>query len=430
MSTARLVHDQLAVRVGLLTSLLLVALSVSGVTLGPRAHDTSTERAREAPEADAPSLRLAIPLLDAGVPEDKEEQFDRRIWPELRNAESVRIAVKLKEAIEALGTFPEVIVSPDTSASADFYLLARIEASNGEDLRLGWRLMDAAQRSWIPSACPPRCWRTTKYRLWEGWHDAHDAEHEDPFAPLYTEVAGDVHRAIALLRKKDRRTHPSRLSDLDRATTTRAVVFASFFSPELYGDAVIQHPRGFLELDHLPARDSDDWARIESIRARDERFAMLVSDQYLGLAAQMQKTYSDWQKDNFPLAREARLARREATLSAVLGGIAAAGAVAAAVDGGNPKDTSAVLAAAGAVAIANSVSERKKAEAMHAQINEIGATVHGALKPMVVATRHRTVTLTGTAREQFLQWRELLRDLYENTLTDIEAVQFAPSGEA
>ena len=423
-------HAQLT---GLVTAaVLFAALASSADTLGPRVEDSPAPATRADTASDAPALRLAIPVLDPGIPSSQEEQVKQRVWPALREAESVRVAIKLKEAIDNRGTFRDVIVAPDGSASADFYLLGRVEDSNGEDLRIRWRLMDATQNVHIRP-------RTDKQRLWDGWHDVNDAADTDPFSPLYADIADRIHKKLAdLQRKHERQVEKNRglvargrspkLSALDAATTTRAVVFAAYFAPDLYGDA-LKEERGRMKLAYLPTQEGDEWSRIESIGARDERFAVLVSDQYAALAAQMQKSYSDWQKDNFPLAREARLARREATWSAVAGALGAVGAVAAATDDETSDGAAAALAVASAAAIANSVAERKKAEAMHAEINEIGATVQGALRPMVVETQDRTVTLTGTAREQFLQWRGLLQDLYASTATDIEAVQFADTGE-
>lgn len=431
-------------RWGVAAALVLFAcLSGHGAnSLGPRADDPApaNDDPPLAPTPDLAPLRLAIPVLDPNVPSSHEAQRRQRVWPELRNAESVRIAVKLMEKIVERGTFRDVVVSPDARASADFYLLARIEQSNGEDLKLGWRLADATQRSWIPDNCR-NCWRNESRRLWNGWHDAHDAAEIDPFDPLYARIADQIHGKIAELasrharqmeknRRLEARGRSGKLSDLETAAATRSLVFAAFFAPDLYGDAV-KEKRGKLKLSYLPVQNDDDWARIESIRARDERFAVLVSDEYAGLADRMRKPYSDWQKESFPLAREARLARRAAFWSGVAGGVAAVGAAAAAGDESNPKseETAAVLATAATVAVVNSVLETRKANAMHAQINEIGATTQAALKPMVVETRDRTITLTGTASEQFRQWRALLRELYANTATDIEAVRFGEGGE-
>lgn len=422
---------------GVVALVLLASLSVDAERLGPRADSGPVPKEDAPPEQVRTSipLRLAIPLLDPGIPSSLGNTVEIGIWPELRNAESVRMAVRLMERVAERGTFRDVVVSPDGSASADFYLLAQIHESNGEDLKVSWRLADATQRSWIPDNCR-RCWRKENLRLRDGWHDAHDAADSDPFDPLYRRIAEQIHDKIAELgdrherqmeqnRRSARKGRSGKLSELETAATTRSLVFAAFFAPDLYGDAV-QEKRGRLTLSYLPTMDDDDWARIESVRARDERFAVLVSDQYAGFAERMQKTYSDWQKESFPLAREARLARREAFWSGVAGGVAVVGAAAVAADDSvsAADEKAAVLATAGAAAIANSVIEAGKARAMQAQINEIGATAQAALKPMVVETRDRTVTLTGTASEQFRQWRDLLRELYSNTATDIEAVRF------
>ena len=423
---------------GALTALaILGAFSIAAIELGPRVQDTPPGEPAKDATLDAMALRLAIPVLNPGIPSSQQEQFKSGIWPELRNAEAMRIAVKLREQIDRRGTFRDVVVSPDTSASADFYLLARIDESNGEDLKLRWSLVDATQTYRIPANCRrSSCWKRDDRRVWDGWHEANDVTKADPFEPLYAKIADQVHSTMKdLARKhesqieKNRRAksgRASKLSELQAAKAARSVVFAAYFAPDIYGDAITQQ-RGRLKLSYLPSQDGEEWTRIEAIRVRDERFAVLVSEQYGGFADRMHNPYSEWQKESFPLARQARLARREATLSAIGGGIAALGAAAAAEDG---KDTTAgALAAAGAAAIVNSIAERKKASAMQTEINELGATAQIALKPMVVATRDRTVTLTGTAREQFTQWRTLLRDLYTNTSTDFEAVQFAEDGE-
>ena len=373
MRSSRPTHEPGRVK-ALLMGLALVASmsSFAAVTLGPRADNPPTPETAEAPASDGPALRLAIPVFDPGIPSNQEEQVKKRIWPALRNAESVRVAIKLKEAIDSRGTFRDVIVTPDGSASADFYLLGRIEASNGEDLRLRWRLMDATQTLQIAA-------RTDKLRLWNGWHDVNDAADTDPFSQLYAGIADRIHRKVADLRGKHKRQaeknralvakgRSPKLSALETAVTTRSVVFAAYFAPDLYDDA-LKEERGRVKLSYLPAQDGDEWARIESISVRDERFAVLVSDQYAALAAQMQKSYTDWQKDNFPLAREARLARREATWSAVAGVLGAVGAVAAATDDETSDGTAAALAVASAAAIANSVAERKKADACSDQRN-------------------------------------------------------------
>ena len=428
------------VKASLLALAVLGALSAAAIELGPRADQTAPGEVAKDATLDAMALRLAIPVLNPGVPSSQEEQYKRGIWPELRNAEAMRIAVKLRERIAERGTFRDVVVSPDTSVSADFYLLARIDESNGEDLKVRWSLVDATQTYRVPARCRrSNCWKTEDRRLWEGWHETNDVSEKDPFEQLYAKIADQVHDTMTdLARKHEKQMEKNRranekkggrggkLSDLQAAKTTRTVMFAAYFAPDMYGDAVTEK-RGRLELAYLPSEDGEEWTRIEAFRVRDERFAVLVSDQYGGFAERMHKPYGEWQKESFPLAREARLARRESTLSGIGGAIAAIGAVKA-VDEGN-RTAGGALAAVSAAAITNSVRERRKASAMQEQINELGATAQIALEPMVVATRDRTVTLTGTAHEQFTQWRTLLRDLYMNTSSDIEAVQFADAGE-
>ena len=94
-----------------------------------------------------PLLDVVIPVFDPGLPSDESKWEESGIWPELRRAESVRVATKIRESIKELGIFGEVIVSPDASASGDLYVMGKIVDSNGEDLRLSVEVYDTTGKA-------------------------------------------------------------------------------------------------------------------------------------------------------------------------------------------------------------------------------------------------------------------------------------------
>src|SRR5690606_9884960 len=52
---------------------------------------------------------------------------------------------------------------------------------------------------------------------------------------------------------------------------------------------------------------------------------------------------------------------------------------------------------------------------MHADsIKQLGESFQAEVQPMVVEVEGRTLQLRGTAEEQFQEWRQLLKELYEN----------------
>ena len=86
---------------------LLLTQASSGVSVGPRVGpvaapqslDVENEEEFFRSRMNIPQLRLAIPVLDPGIPESTKKQEEEGIWPELRKAEAVRCAFKLKQWI-------------------------------------------------------------------------------------------------------------------------------------------------------------------------------------------------------------------------------------------------------------------------------------------------------------------------------------------
>ena len=398
------------------------------VELGPRIereNEVQAVRATPRPALDIPPLRLAIPVLDPGLPENRAVWEERGIWPELRRAESVRCAQQIANAIRDLGHFESVIVAPDTSVSADLYLLGEIAASNGEDLKIRYRLLDATGKTWIQK-------KTAKHRVPLGWHANNTDRQADPFDALYAAIARDVEKSLTTQARRHASTSKQnakrlakgkspRMSDLDKVALTRDLVLAGYFAPDRYGDALKQSG-GRMKIQYVPYTGDEDWSRIQSVSARDDAFGSHLSSEYAAFAEKMQGSYALWQQDSFPYAREQRILKERATAQGVLGALAAVATVAAAADGdvGTLPTVAAGVASTALIVSAFRTNNRRKDQVR--QLNELGRSLQAELAPSVVEMRESTVTLRGTAREQFQQWRSLLRDLYANDAEDFEAV--------
>ncbi len=415
----------------LLFSIAAMPAAGADVELGPRVErEEQTPATGKAPRAvlDIPPLRLAVPVLDPGLPEDRSVWEKRGIWPELRRAESVRFADRIADAIRNLGHFESVIVSPDTSTSADIYLIGEIAASNGEDLKIVYRLLDTTGKTWIQL-------KTVRHRVPEGWHQNNTDRQADPFATLYTAIARDVEKSLTAQARRHSRTvkqnasrtaqgKTPKLSNLDKVALTRDLVLAAYFAPDQYGDALKQSG-GRLKIQYLPYTQGEDWARIESVSARDDAFSKRLSAEYTAFADEMQSSYALWQRDSYPYAREQRTLKGKAAARGIMGALAAVATVAAAQSGtvGTLPTVAAGVASTALIVSSFRTNSRRKNQVR--QLNELGRSLQAELAPTVVEMRESTVTLRGTAREQFQQWRSLLRDIYANDADDVEAVRVA-----
>ena len=423
-------------------SLLLAcaAAEAPAARFGPKTEEEAKAAEAKARQQDAqrvatfdyrgPPLILAIPLLDPGLG-DADEALEDEVWPELRRAESVRLALKLKEALAQTRVFSEVLVAPDSSISADFFLLGRIEKSNGEDLALGLELFDTTGKAWFPQR------KTFSHRANDRWHEDPAQVGVDPFVPVYVAAAEAVAKAVAKAgrqhakqearnQKQRRKGKPEKVreSELGKLVLIRQLLFARALSPELYGDAVADR-KGRWSLAYAPATDDENWGRVQAMKAADSKFLEFSGRNYALLGSDMDEPYLVWQREAYPIAKAARKARSAARWQLAAGILGAVAGIAAAADGAASEDGEAIgaaVAAAGVAAIASSFRARAEHQGHAELLNELGQSVQGNIAPKLVEMEGRQVKLSGTAAEQLAQWRGFLQEVYDDASVDPDAI--------
>ncbi|MYD44816.1 MAG: hypothetical protein F4W92_00465 [Gammaproteobacteria bacterium] len=426
----------------LLAFSLAITQSTFGVSVGPRIGPTTAPETLDVEQEkeffktkmNIPDLRLAIPILDPGIPESTQVQQEEGIWPELRKAEAVRSAIKLKQWIHRYNQFDSIVIAADASVSADIYLIGRIVESDSETMRIAYQVVDARGVAWTEE-------RTKKHRVELGWHERYGNTDRDPFDELYNKIAEDVYEEL-----KDRgKAHveqlehnekvgpdKARYSELQLITTTRDLVFACFISPE-YNDYLERKGSQYV-VRYAPDEQSDSWRRIQTIMYREDEFAQLIEDHYEGFRDQIEKDYEKWQEDTFPVARDVRLTKRNRTIKAIVGVALVAGSIAAAEDGAaKDGDRSAENAAAagvlgGGALIAAAFRDNHLHKQAVEEINELSRSLHNSIRPTRIDLNGKIITLTGTVQDQFGQWRSMLADMYVQS-QDSDAVTILTEDE-
>ena len=349
---------------------LLFTVPCWGMRVGPRLDESSSLEAQginDSPEVlkqrlNIPSMRLAIPVLNPGIPESTLDQENAGIWPELRKAEAVRSAFKLKDWMHRYNQFDSIVVSADVSVSADLYLIARIVKSDSETMKLAYRIVDARGVFWTDE-------RVKEHRTEIGWQNRYGSTEKDPFDPLYDKIALDLYNELIMKSelhanqlKRNEFVGPrlARLTDLERITFTRDLAFARYLSPE-YEDT-LKEVGDRLELEYIPENWSKNWVRISSIMTREEDFVQVIEQYYEKFIAKVEPDYKTWQRDTFPVARKLRTAwdKREALV----------------------------------------------------EINNLGKRLHTTIEPTRIELNGKVTTLTGSVQSQFGEWRSMLADIY------------------
>ena len=424
-----------------LLSLGLWTTALAG-TLGPRVPEAESNRSSPAATAqknlptrmDIPPLKVAVPVLGTGVDEFSDDLEKEGIWPGLRKTETIRSATKIRDALFDLNQFESVVVFPDTSISADLYVLGSIRESTGEIMSIEWQLVDATGKIWIRK-------KKETHRVPPGWHERFGGTGIDPFQELYSKIAYSVYKELKKYarkhdtvvkqnRKRAREGQSPKLSELDRIVAIRELVMAQYFAPEIYGDAIAEkkssRSNSRLTLQYLPDKSAQEWTRIESFRQRDETFTLLMNDYYNTFRAKVDPSYELWLKDIYPIARETRILRRQANVEKALGVVTLIAAASAAKDAdstGKRDRAIAVGAAVGSTLLIKGFIDSARSKEQLEIFNETARSYHDSFNPISVELAGKTITLQGTAQEQFAQWRGLLRDFYEREDSEIEEVQ-------
>ncbi len=200
-------------------------------------------------------------------------------------------------------------------------------------------------------------------------------------------------------------------------------------------------PKGMVKIARLPSENDPINTRIDHIRERDSGVIDTVNGYYANFADQMSESYGQWRRSSFDEIEKEDRTRNQARTRTFLGAAALLASVFVpgqcnTLDYNCRRVESAVRAAGaigGTAAILSGLKKYSDAK-VHAQaLKELSDSFRSEVAPQVVDVEGRTLRLTGTAEEQYREWRKLLHQLYleENgTLTASGDISLPPSPAA
>ena len=330
-------------------------------------------------------MGVIIPVFDPGLPKDQADYEDEDIWPELRRAEANRFAHKLKEKLDITGQFGSVRVTPDKTATGEFYVFGRIVESNGEEVEIGVQVFDISGQKWLDESFD--------HEVSEAFHKSVRNKGKDSYDPLFEEVAAAITKIINDM-------NPERQEELRHLSELR---FGASFSEDTFMQ--------YIEVDgdhfNLVGRPSDEdpmLQRVKSLRVRDQLFYDNLQNNYAAFSAQMNDSYLMWQEQSLLEIQAKRSANRKAIGQAIGGaaliGLGVLSAVAGASSNSNAAQAAGAMGAilggvGGAVLISESFRTSEEAKVHRDSLNELGRSVDMELAPQVIAFEKESVELNG-----------------------------------
>lgn len=377
--------------------------SNGGMAVGPQVSSLFDSDEKAVVDPAKPRLDVVIPVFDPGLSDDAENYAEEGVWPELRRAEANRFAYKMKTALEKTGAFGAVRVVPDSSATGDLYVRGQIVESNGEDVEITVEVLDITGERWFT--------RSFDHEVEAGFHKNIRNEGKDPYDPVFDEAANRIAQELE--------DYDS--AELDRLKRTTELRFGSSFTQEAFSEHLVTE-NGRAELTSFPSESDPMLQRTRAIRVRDQLFVDNLQETYQSFSEDMETSYLIWQEQSLQEILAQKEVEGDAATKAALGILSIGVAIAAIAAASKKKKKSStrtaavtggvIAGAAGALLLNESFQTSKEAKVHRDALAELGESIDVELAPQVVAFQEQTVELTGTAKEQFAQWRKFLQKIY------------------
>jgi hypothetical protein len=340
-------------------------------------------------------------LMDVGILVFKSEELsekkaeDQGTNNDIRNAESHFIPYHLKNTLQQSGQWGAVQVIPAETDSVDLLVKGEILESNGQYLGLKIEVVDASGKHWFN--------KNYKAEAANSSYGGNRPGEKDAFQDIYNAIANDMAEFKAKLTAEQ----------IGKIRTTSKLKYAQEFAPDAYNGYLAKGKNKEITIKRLPADDDPMMDRLLKIREREYMYVDTLNEQYDGYYNDMWPSYENWRQLNMTERKAIKKIKKEALTRQLLGALLIAGAIA--VGSSNSNNTIVLqtgMVLVGGQVIMDGFNISKEAEIHEAAIQELSESFSGEMKPVVMEFEGKQYELTGSAEEQFQQWRDLLRKIY------------------
>lgn len=153
--------------------------------------------------------------------------------------------------------------------------------------------------------------------------------------------------------------------------------------------------------------------RVRNLRQRNYVFVDTLQGHYDGFSEEMYTPYQEWRKLSYDEVIAQRELQQEANQRLIAGAAAVVAGIAAQGSSSSYARTAGAVGIAGGGYLLKSGLEKRAESSIHSlAIEELGQSLQAEITPRVIELEDRTVRLSGSAEDQYSQWRELMADLY------------------
>ena len=348
--------------------------------------------------------RTEIPeeqLLDVGIlvfetkeltPERAEKEGTNA---NIRQAETHFIPYHLKNTLHQSSHWGAIQVVPAETSSVDLLVKGNILESNGEHLVLEIDVIDASQKRWFK--------KTYSAEASETYYSGNTPGEKDAYQDIYNAIANDMARYKTKLTA----------AQIKSIRTVAKLKFAQEFAPDAFDGYLKAGDKKQLSVNRLPAENDPMMQRLMQIREREYMYVDTLNQQYEGFYAEMWPAYENWRQLNLTEREAIKKIKREAMTKQLLGALLIAGAIAAGSQDSNiGRAMAPAMVIIGGQVFISGWNVSKESEMHKAAIEELSDSFGAEMQPVTMDFEGQQYELTGSAEEQFKNWKKLLRQIY------------------
>ena len=368
------------------------ALSSCGSTQVISANSSPAVMASE-PLSPEEVLDIGIITFDPNIPNDIEESNENLVVPDVRRAESRYIAYHLKNTLENTGNWGAVRVLPNSTESSHIEISGKILSSDGEMLRIKITAIDSKKNKWIERIFEDRATGL-----------GYENPTEDPFQDLYNEIANELLAFKASLSSRDS-------ANIKEIAKLR---FARDLAPEKFDGYLVEDQNGSLRIEQLPASNDPMMIRVAQLEELDFLFIDTLDTHFNKFYRETQASYDEWRRTTFSEALRLRELQKEARRRIAAGALMIVGGIAAEGSSSAAAYTGAI---GGVTAIRQGLSKRVQATNQELRLRELNEALASEISPYVLDIEGKTIQISGSAEQQFKEWKTLLKRIYADEIS-------------
>lgn len=320
---------------------------------------------------DRPLLDVSIAIFDPNLPTDSRVQQQQGIYPAVRQAEARYLPSFLKLTLEDSGQWGAVRLLPATDSGAELQVTATILRSDGSQLDLAVKAVDATGRIWTDREYTGSAVESVSLNQ--------PVLGTDPFLYLYRELLADLGAVYQSLTN-------AQLAEIRAVSTLR---YGAALAPDVFTPYLDQDDDGRYRLLRFPADNDPFLSRVREIREHEYVFIDVVDDQYEDFFVTIKPVYDLWRSyRREQQTSEADKVRRE-------------------------NEQGRQFRRGSYMALRESYNNFRWARLQDQYLDEINEGFTNEVLPTDITLEDSIFHLTGTLDEQYEEWKGILQELYQ-----------------